>query len=371
MLKYSFTGGRPDPASFPVEGLIDAAGRALSRMGRDLTLYPGDLGYRPLREIASQRFEKREGKPLPVDRLALTSGSMQAIDLVALAILKPGDIVLTEELCYSGTLSCFRHHQAQIVGIPQDERDGMDMAALEATLKKLWSQGQKPSFLYTTDTHQNPTGAIMTEDRRNRLLELADEYDLLIVEDDCYGDIDFEPGCVPPSLFSLDTQDRVVFIASFSKILGPGVRSGYYCAPQHILSETLKHRWDLGVSALSSCLLAEFFEKNLWEHIAQTTAVVKAKRDAMLETLAQELDDIARWTTPCGGLFIWVHLPPSVDLERLQQLAREQGVEFSLGRAFHARNEDIPNLRLSFGYTPIEGIREGTRRLCQCVRECV
>ncbi len=369
MLEYSFTGGRPDPASFPIEGLVEAAAEVLPKMGQELTLYPGDLGYLPLREVASQRFQHREGRPLPVDQLGITSGSMQSIDLVASAFISPGDIVLTEELTYSGTLGCLRHHQAEIVGIPLDELDGMDMDALEETLEDLHAKDIKPRFLYTTATHQNPTGAIMTEERRNRLLELAQAYDLLIIEDDCYGDIDFEPGIVPPALYSLDDTDRVIFIASFSKILGPGVRLGYFCAPEPYLSAIRDHRWDAGTSALSSCLVAEFFKHNLWTHVAKTTAIVKAKRDAMLETLACHLGEVATWTQPRGGLFIWVHLPEQVDMHQLQQLATEQGIGYSEGRAFHVHSEVISCIRLSYGYSSLESIRKGTELLCECIHK--
>ena len=180
MRQYIFTGGRPDPKSFPIQGLIDATAKVLTRMGEDLVLYPGDRGYIGLREVASSRFEHREGVPLPLDNIAITSGSMQSISLVARTFIKPGDVVITEELCYSGSLGLFRHLQANIVGVELDEVDGMDMDALETKLKELASKNIKPAFIYTTSNHQNPTGAILALDRRKRMIELAKEYGLII-----------------------------------------------------------------------------------------------------------------------------------------------------------------------------------------------
>ena len=365
--EYMFTGGRPDPESFPIQGLIDAAGIVLERQGKNLTSYPGDKGYIGLREVASSRFEHREGVPLPVDNIAITSGSMQSLSLIMRTFVQPGDTVITEELCYSGTLGLLRHLQANIVGVELDKIDGMDMDALEATLKKLANQNIKPKLIYTTDNHQNPTGAILSLPRRKRMVELAREYELIIVEDDCYGDIDFVPNPTPTALRLLDDSDSVIFVATFSKILGPGVRLGYFCAPDRLLGQILNIRWDAGTSALSSFIVAEYFKDNLWNHVEKTNANLKAKRDAVIETFEEYLSGIASWTRPRGGLFIWVELPETTDMDKLQQLASKHNIGYSNGQAFHARSELLKAIRLAYGSLSVEDIREGITLLSQCI----
>ena len=263
MKDFAFTGGRPDPFTFPTEALIEASAKALRDLGGSLVNYPGDNGYRGLRELASMRFERREGVPLPVDNISLTSGSMQALDLVLSTFIEPGDTILTEELTYSGTLGIMRHLKANIVGIPMDYVDGMNVDALDARLKELKAQGIRPKLIYTTANHQNPTAAILTLERREKLLELANTYDNLIVEDDCYGDIDFVPNSTPDALFKLDDSNRVIFIATFSKILGAGVRQGYFVARQPYYDAIHENRWDGGTSALASAIVAEFFKSQL------------------------------------------------------------------------------------------------------------
>lgn len=377
MKLYEFTGGKPPPESFPVQGLIEAAEHVLNRWGRDLVYYPQQhayagksvKGYLGLREVASSRFEHREGVPLPVDNICITSGSMQSIELIGRHFIKPGDTVITSELCYMGTLRCLRYMQANIVGVPLDYIEGMDMDALESTLKNLTKYNIKPKFIYVTANHQNPTGAILTLDRRKRLLELAGEYEVPILEDDCYGDIDFGKGITPPSLYKMDDSDNVIYIASFSKMLGPGLRLGYFCAPDRYLNDILKHRWDLGTSSLSCMIVAEYLKEYMWSHLAKHIAIIKEKRDTLLEALEENLAGIADWTRPRGGLFDWLTLPGTIDVKKLEELASERGVKYSPGRVFHARGEEIKNLRLSYTHMPLDDIREGIALLSKSIQE--
>jgi len=369
MKQFHFTGGRPDPESFPVQGLIDSAAKVLTEKGPELTQYPGDKGYLGLREVASSRFEHREGVPLPVDNIAITSGSMQSLELVMRTFVQPGDTVITEELCYAGTLGLFRHLGAKIVGVEVDEIDGMDMDDLESTLKNLATQNIKPKLIYTTSNHQNPTGAILALPRRKRMVELAKEYEIMIIEDDCYGDIDFEPNVTPPAICVLDDSESVIFVATFSKILGPGTRLGYFCAPDRFLGPILDNRWDAGTSALSSFIVADYFKDNLWKHINKTNAILKAKRDAVIETFEEHLGEIATWTRPRGGLFIWVKLPETTDMAKLQELAGKHNVGYSTGQAFHVQREQLKAIRLAYGSLSVDDIREGITLLSQSILE--
>lgn len=369
MKDFAFTGGRPDPYTFPTEALIEASAKALRKLGGQLVNYPGESGYRGLRELASMRFERREGIPLPVDNTSITSGSMQALELVLGTFIKPGDTVLTEEFTYSGTLGIMRHLKANIVGIPMDYVDGMNMDALETQLKELKRQNVTPSLIYTTSNHQNPTSAILSLERRHRMLELAEEYDTLIVEDDCYGDIDFVPNPTPSSLFKLDTSNRVIFIATFSKILGAGVRQGYFVAKQPYYRMIHHNRWDGGTSALASAIVAEFFMEHLETHLEKTNAVVGAKCQAVIDTLEEHVSDICTWTEPRGGLFLWIDLPESTDLNKLNKLASAKGVGFSNGSAFHYADNPIKAIRLAYAYCHVDDIPEGITYLAEAIRD--
>jgi 2-aminoadipate transaminase len=368
MKDFAFTGGRPDPYTFPTEGLIEASAKALRKLGGSLVNYPGETGYLGLRELASMRFERREGVPLPIDNISITSGSMQALELVLGTFIDPGDTVLTEEFTYSGTLGIMRHFKANIVGVPMDYVDGMNMDALEEKLKELKAKNIKPKLIYTTSNHQNPTSAILSLERRKRMLELADEYDTLIVEDDCYGDIDFVPNPTPDALFKLDQNNRVIFIATFSKILGAGVRQGYFVArpPYHAMIH--QNRWDGGCSALASAIVAEFFKEHLEEHLKVTNAAVGAKCYGVVGTLKEDVSDLCTWTEPRGGLFLWIHLPETTDMEKLRAIASQHNVGYSEGRAFHYRSDPVKCIRLAYAYCHIDDIPEGIGYLCEAIR---
>ena len=372
---YYFTGGKTPPETFPARGLAEAAQRVLERLDGALAFYPrqheysgfSDKGYVGLREVASARFQHREGVALPVENIAITSGSMQALELIGRAFIRPGDVVVTEELTYYGTLKLFRYLGARLVGIPMDERDGMDIGALEERLRLLERLGLKPKFIYTLPNHHNPTGAILSARRREELVELAREHGVPIVEDDCYGDLDFEPGVVPRSLYTLDGGENVVFVASFSKIVGPGIRLGYLCAPDRFLQDVLAHRWDLGTSALAAAILAEYLRDHLWEQVERQVKAIRARYEVLTKAMREYLGDVASWTRPRGGLFLWVKLPDEVDMARLAEEAERRNVRFDEGRKFHYADRVLRALRLSYAHVPLEDIPEGVRLLAEAV----
>ncbi len=371
--KYQFTGGRTPPESLPIQGLIDAARRVLERKGTQLVNYPSQLDlHAELRQIASARFEHREGIPLPTENIITTTGSMQAITLAAQALSQPGDTVITEEVTYQGTLSAFRHFKLNIVGVPVDVVAGMDPDVLEHTLKDFATRNIKAKFIYVIANHQNPTGAILTLSSRKRIVELARKYDLPILDDDCYGDIDLEIEHVPPSLYTLGDPQSIMFLGSLSKILAPGMRLGYLCVPDRFVDQIREfkaHAQDAGTSALSSFVVAEYLRDNLWSHIAKHNAIIKEKRDTLLEVLKEQLGDCCSWGPVRGGLFIWLKLPETIDTGRLDHLALEHGVAYTPGRVFHVRNEDIKYLRLSYTHMSHDEIREGVAVLAKCVRD--
>jgi 2-aminoadipate transaminase len=365
---YPFGSGRPDPGSFPNRGLADAAARILPEMGGELALYPGALGYAPLRKLMSDRFERREGAKLPPGRMALTTGSMQGVTLCVQALVKkPGDPVVIEEFSYSGTLGAYRKEGVELVGVPLDD-DGMRIDMLSDRLRELCEAGRKPAFIYTLPTFQNPTGSVMPLARRRELLEVAAKYEVPVVEDHCYADTVYEP-CQEPALITLEHSVPVVHIESLSKILGPGVRLGYFTADDSLFDHIVSYRRDAGTSSLSAAIVYEYFREEMWTHVERINQIVKEKRDLMFEKLAEFSDAFEWFSRPKGGLFIWVKLPDSTDRKGCEALAESKGIDYATGRAFHVADEDVPYLRLAFGYATLEQIEEGIPMLADCVRE--
>ncbi|MEW6752721.1 MAG: PLP-dependent aminotransferase family protein [Candidatus Latescibacterota bacterium] len=369
MPRYDFGSGRPAPETFPTEELAEAAARAVRQLGGQLVLYPGDLGHVGLRQVAARRESEREGVPVSPEHISLTNGSMQGVTLVAEALTRgPGDVVVLEELNYSGTLAAYRRLGLELAGVPVDG-EGMRMDALEETLLRLQRGGRSAAFIYTLTTYHNPTGAVMPVHRRRELLRLAARFDTVVVEDNCYGDVRFE-GDVPPALYALEDSPRIVYLGSFSKILGAGLRLGYLLARPPMLGRLLERRFDGGNSALAAAICAEVFASGVWTHAERANALLRRKRDAVLGGLQECALDLCTWSRPPGGLFIWVGFPPQVDGQRLWQVAQEEGVTYARGSAFHARALDIPYLRLAFGYPSLEEIGAGIPRLAACIRRC-
>ena len=366
MREFNFGAGNPDPKSFPSRELAEAAARVITRQGESLVLYPDQRGYAGLREVAAERFKKNNGVDLPLDEIALTTGSMQAISLVCQAFLQPGDTIVLEEYCYVGSLNCFRKFGVNLAGVPVDD-EGMDVDAMEATLKDLAQRGTKPKFIYTIATNQNPTGTMMPESPRRRLIEVARAFDVPVVEDDCYADLIFE-GDAPVSMYSLDPES-VIYIGSFSKILGPGVRLGFFAAKEETLQRVLHWKIDGGTSNLAAYVAAEYFKEHVWDHVATINRIVKGKLDVVQEELAARPESFLDFSKPKGGLFIWVKLPEDVDPVRLQAIALERGIRYGTGKMFHAYGQDIKYLRLAFGYPSIEDFRQGLPLLAECVQE--
>ena len=366
MPDYNFAVGNPDRGSFPAADLVEAAARILPRVGEKLVLYPDQRGWEPLREIAAQRFVKNNGVDLPLENIALTAGSMQAISLVCQAYLQPGDTIIAEEFSYSGSLNCFRKFQVKVEGVAVDD-DGMDPDALEETLKDLARRGVTPKLIYAIPTNQNPTGTMMPEWRRVRLLEVANRYGIPVIDDDCYADLIFE-GAAPPSLYRLD-PDSVIYIGSFSKILGPGARLGYFAAKDETLQKVLHWKIDGGTSNLAACIAAEYFKDNLWDHVETVNGIVKEKLAATVEQLDGHQESFVEHSNPRGGLFIWVKLPEDIDVGRLLEVANARGVRYGTGKAFHSQNQDIKYLRLAYAYATLDDIREGLPILAECVQK--
>lgn len=369
--RYNFVGGHNDSASIPVDRMIEAVGRALTRDGATLATYglqSGPLGYRPLREAVAGILERRAGLPTDPDQVLITNGSLQALDLVYDALLQPGDVVVLEEACYGGALSRLRSRGVDFVGVALDG-DGMRMDALAETLDRLAAEGRRVKCIYTIPTVQNPTGTVMPEDRRREMLRLAAAHGIAIFEDDCYCDLIFAGGR-PPAIRALDTEGRVIYCGTFSKSVAPAFRVGYVVADWPVLSRILPLKTDGGTGAVDQMLLAEF-AAGFDPHVEDLNRTLATKAAALVEALEAEFGTAAEFVRPSGGIFLWVTLPAEVDTSRLAQVAAAEGVAINPGAEWSADPESgRRRLRLCFANPTVDTIREGVARLAAiCHRE--
>ena len=365
-----FSTGTTNPETFPIEELAEAAACAVREYGVELNTYPGNLGHEGLRRLMAKREQDREGVAMNPERIMLTNGSMQAVTLVAETLCQGrDDVVVMEEYSYAGTIDAYKSLGIEMVGVPLDDQ-GMKMDMLASILARLHKENRPPRFIYTLPTYQNPTGAVMSRARRIELLRLAHEYDCIVVEDNCYGDVHFEANPKPPALYALDDGPNQIYMCSLSKIFAPGVRLGYLTASSdELFDRILARRHDAGPNTLAAAITARYLEDNLWEHCERANVSLKEKRDAMLDALEAELGNICSWSHPPGGLFIWVQVPDWVDLERLEALALEREVSFAQGCEFHIHAAGGPFIRLAFGWSRVADIYEGIARLARCMEQ--
>ncbi|MBV9583206.1 MAG: PLP-dependent aminotransferase family protein [Chloroflexi bacterium] len=368
---FNFGAGNPDPGVFPSRDLGEAARRVLTRTGAELAHYPEARGLPELRGVAQQRFEHNHHVRPPLENIVITNGAMQGLQLSAQGLARPGDTVLMEEFEYSGTIRVFNQCGLKLVPVPVDEQ-GMRMDALATILDQQAAAGQRPAFIYTTASYQNPTGTSQPLEHRQQLLDQARKHHVLIVEDDTYGDISFEPLSVP-AIYALANPGEVMYIGSFSKILGPGIRLGFFIADEPTITRLMPWKMDGGTSMLSQLVAAEYFRDHLWDHIEEGRQAVKDKRNALLDALESEFGTVPgmSWTQPAGGLFLWVKLPEDVDRAHLQELAAARGITYATGQAFHTLSSDVAYLRLAFGWIEKDDIADGVHALAECVREAM
>jgi 2-aminoadipate transaminase len=369
---YNFTGGNNDADELPLDGLIDAANSVLRREGRSLSTYgleSGPQGYQRLREFLVDKLQRDAGIACAIDDILITSGSLQALDLVNGALLAPGDTVVIERDCYQGSINRLARLGVSAVGIPLD-RDGMRMDALSSALDDLKRRGVRPKFIYTIPTVQNPTGTIMPEQRRVELLRLAQAHGVPIFEDDCYCDLIWD-GKRPPALHAMSGNGDVVHIGSFSKSIAPALRVGYIVAPWNLMSRILPLKTDAGSGALEQMVLAEYCAPHFHQHVPELTRGLRRKLDTLMEALGEQFGTAAEFEEPRGGIFLWVKLPDSVDTLKLYQPALKAGVainpgpEWSVDKA-HSRSR----MRLCFASPSHDEIRKGIAVLAEvCHRE--
>jgi 2-aminoadipate transaminase len=354
METISFARGVPAPECLPVEELGACAQAAVARDGTTVLSYGSSSGYAPLRDWVAERHG------VDPARVLITNGSLQG--MVFLAERFAGERVLVEEPTYDRPLKILAAHGVETTAIAMDD-EGLDLDALAQALRS----GRKPAFLYTIPTFQNPSGRTLSTERRHRLAELAREQELLVLEDDPYGLVRFD-GEAPPTLFELEGGTHVAYSSSFSKTIAPGLRVGYFVLPAGLEREleALATSTYITPVLIGQATVYEFLRRGNFEpNLERVSALLRVRRDAMLEALANELPD-ARWSRPQGGYFVWLELPEGADAGALLERATASGVTFVPGVDFGG----APNTaRLAFSFVSPDEIREGVRRLGALVRE--
>ena len=370
--KYNFVGGHIDAERLPVDALIAAATAVLKREGSSLATYglnSGPLGYRPLREFLARKLKWHAGIVCQPDEILITSGSLQGLDLVNSLLLSPGDTVLVERDCYSGSLSRLSRRGVKVVGIELDS-GGLRLDALANALDDLKRRGVRPKYLYTIPTVQNPTGTILSEERRLELLRLTRAHAVPIFEDECYSDLIWD-GRRPPALYALSGGAGVIHIGSFSKSISPALRVGYIVASWDVLSHILALKTDAGSGALEQMVLAEFCSAHFSEHVLKLNRGLRSKLETLIAALAEQFGTAAEFEDPKGGIFLWLKLPDSVDTQKLAQVALAEGLAINPGPEWSTdKDHGRSRLRLCFANPGKETIQDGVAALAQiCHRE--
>ena len=369
----SFAGGFPDSTLFDVDGIREAVNAALIEEAGSALQYGATEGYGPLREQIAAFMASKGAAGVRPDDLIVTTGSQQALDLIGKTLISPGDKVIVEGPTFLATIQCFKLYGAELITAPVDG-NGVRTDALEALIAE-----HKPKFVYLIPTFGNPSGALLSAERRRAVLEMAVRHNTLIVEDDPYGDLYFGEA-PPPSLLALSdavpgSRERLVHCGSLSKVLSPGLRVGWMVAPAALLAKATicKQFSDAHTSTFAQATAAQYLKAGRMPATLAKVRAVYAKRAACMgNALRRELGEAIDFVPPQGGLFVWARLTGAseaiADGAELARRAIDHGVAFVPGAPFFARQADAATLRLSFATVGTERIEEGVARLAKALR---
>jgi 2-aminoadipate transaminase len=367
----SFGGGLPAPETFPHEELADLAAELIRTRYAKVLQYGATEGSVTLRDEVIRWLEP-QGVSVTRKELLITTASQQALDLLAKAFIDPGDVVFCGLPTYLGAIQAFRMFQTDLVGVPLED-DGMDLDALEERIAQARTDDKRLKAVYVVPDFQNPSGITLSLAKRERLLEIARREDLLIFEDDPYGQLRFA-GEPIPSICSMDTEGRVILMLTFSKVLSAGLRLAAVVARDPLMDALViaKQAADLCTSKLTQHLAAHYMKHyGLEQHLESIRGTYRVKRDAMVTALERYMPEHPEisWTRPDGGLFLWVRLPEGLDTGEMFARAIEHNVAYVTGSAFYVDGGGKNTMRLSYSVVSEEQIDEGIRRLAELVRE--
>jgi len=364
----SFAGGLPAPELFPVEAMKKIAVRVLDEHGKRALQYSSTEGHLPLREKIAARTNRNLKTSLKAENIVVTTGSQQSLDILAKMYIDDGDCILCESPTYLGALSAFNACQPSYREVDTDG-EGMVIADLEKAL----AEEKRAKLIYVIPDFQNPSGKTWSLERRKAFMETVSKHDILVVEDNPYGELRFE-GTTPPSLKSMDTKGQVVVLGTFSKIFCPGLRVAWVCGEPAFLESfcNLKQAADLHTSTLSQYEIDAFLsEHDIEDHVRTLVSVYRERRDIMIRTMDEAFPSEVTFTRPEGGLFTWAEMPEKVSGRDLFMKALEKKVAFVPGGAFYPNGGHENTMRLNYSNMPPEKIVEGIRRLGEALREAL
>jgi len=353
----SFAGGLPAPELFPVREFEEACVHVLRTAGEKALQYSPTEGFMPLKEALAERMQKYH-VPCEPQNILLTNGSQQALDLIGRIFIGKGDTIITGKPTYLGALQAFKVYQPRIVGIPVDD-EGMRVDVLEDVLKH-----ENPKFIYALPNFHNPMGVTLTFERRVKLVKVAAEYGIPIIEDDPYGELRFEGEDITP-IITLH-KENVLYLSTFSKILAPGIRLGWVVAPEKIVKKLVqaKQATDLHTSTLIQMITHDIVKRGILKaHAKEIRKVYGERRHIMTDSMEEHFPRSVRWTKPEGGLFMWVEMPEEIDAWELLDEATKEKVAFVPGSVFFPDESGRNTMRLNFSNARPEKIREGIKRL--------
>ena len=365
----SFAAGNPSPESFPVDDMARIAADIFKNNSATALQYGVSEGYGPLRELTSARIKNKYGIGKSHDDLIITSGGQQAIELATKLLINEGDTILCEAPSFVGSLNAFRSYKANLVGIPMDD-DGMDMDVLETMLKTQ----PNVKLIYTIPTFQNPSGCTLTLPRRRRMLELAEQYNVFILEDNPYFELRYT-GEHLPTIKSMDETGRVIYAGSYSKVLSPGIRVGFACAHRDIISKmtVCKQVSDVHTNLFFQMICAEYLNTcDIDKHIDSIKKLYSERMNVMADAMDEGFAGRARFNRPEGGLFLWCTLPEGYDGMEFCRLCGQSKVAAVPGNSFSVNESEIvPTFRLNFSLSDNDTIRRGISLMSQVLAEYV
>jgi 2-aminoadipate transaminase len=367
----SFAGGLPAPELFPAEVLADVCREVLQEDAAAALQYGVTEGYVPLRKWVSEHLLQTVNLQIRPERILITSGSQQALDLVARVFIDPDDVILTENPSYLGALQAFEASEATLIGVRTD-RDGICPDSLREALA---SSKTQPKLLYLISNFQNPTGVTTTLARRREIAAMCAEANLPVLEDDPYGRLRYS-GEPIPALSSLPEAKHWIYLGTSSKILAPGLRVAWVACPDDAIFARLvpaKQAADLHTASFTQRAVYRYVSRPnlLDQHVETLTRVYRSRRDAMHQALTAHLPAGSSWNIPDGGLFFWVRLPEEIDTQKLLTLAAERQVVFVPGAPFWVGQPVKNTMRLNFSNAAEERIREGARRLGEAIKPVI
>ena len=367
----SLAGGLPDTRTFPPESFAAQMTRIAQESAAEALQYGPTEGFDRTKDCVREVMAAEGMDPDPED-VIITTGGQQAIDLVTKTLVDPGDAVVCEAPTYPGAVPVFCSYEAETHQVEIDEH-GMRLDRLTELLDRLGADGRKPKFIYSVPTFQNPAGVTLSAERRRELVAIAREREVMVVEDNPYGLLRYEGEASDP-LYKLDGGDYVIYLGTLSKILSPGIRLGWLCAPPPVMEKIVlgKQAADLCTSTLTQYFVAEYFAEGRWrDYVEDLIGVYRARRDGMLDALERHFPNEATWTRPEGGLFVWATLPEFIDTTDLLARALREDVAFVPGAAAYIDGRGASSMRLNFSGSTEEEIREGVKRIGRVIAEQV